>query len=242
MRLLNTESLQLEEVVSCTDRSYAILSHTWAEDEVSLHEMRDPTPATMLKAGFKKVASFCEVALQHGFEYVWIDTCCIDKKNSTELSEAINSMYKYYQNAVCFIYLADVLHHESKKTELGDLRRSAWLTRGWTLQELLANPRRRYLARDWAETSWGCDRILSQLTGIRLEVLDDPSLLASICVAERISWASRRTTTRPEDLAYCLLGIFDVSMPILYGEGLKKAFRRLQKEILEMRSDDTLFA
>ncbi|KUI59743.1 Vegetative incompatibility protein HET-E-1 [Cytospora mali] len=247
MRLLHTTSLQVEEFPDSVRRKYAILSHTWGQNEVSFEEMARHRRATFTtsKIGFKKIKRCCDVARRHGFEHVWIDTCCIDKRNSAELSEALNSMYRYYENAdVCFIYLADVRPTPDRIELLARIQRSKWNSRGWTLQELLASSKRRFLAGDWSEIQDQEELIgaMSTRTGIAQRVLDDRRLISTVCLAERMSWVSRRHTSRPEDLAYCLLGIFNISMPILYGEGLQKAFWRLQMEIMQASFDQTLFA
>jgi hypothetical protein len=180
---------------------------------------------------------------QAGFEYVWIDTCCIDKERSAELSEAINSMYRWYKEAqVCIAYLADVPSEDSPRSLYSALAMSRWFTRGWTLQELIAPPTVKFYGRDWREigTKWSLQKIISEVTGIPVEVLTTGDL-RDISVAQRMSWASRRETTRHEDLAYCLMGLFDVNMPILYGEG-ERAFTRLQEEIINISNDHSLFA
>lgn len=245
MRLLHTKTLQIEEISDSPQQKYAILSHIWGRDEVTFEEMSWPGASLAVKAGFRKIKRFCDTAQRHGFEYVWVDTCCIDKRNSAELSEAINSMYRYYEQAdECFIYLVDVPPIPDRAKMLFWLHMSEWHTRGWTLQELLASTKRRFFATDWSEIENHDDLIktISRSTGVDQKVLEDPRLIPTICLAERMSWVSTRRTTRPEDMAYCLLGIFNISMPILYGEGLGKAFRRLQMEIMQVSFDQTLFA
>lgn len=179
-----------------------------------------------------------------GLRYAWIDTCCIDKSSSAELSEAINSMYQWYsQAAFCYVYLEDLFPNESDEAGLSKCR---WITRGWTLQELLApkSARRvRFYDMTWNYRGSKVDfvDILSTCTGIQVPVLSGRVKTAECSIAERMSWASKRTTTRVEDTAYCLLGIFNVNMPLLYGEGMK-AFRRLQEEIIKRNNDLTIFA
>jgi hypothetical protein len=169
--------------------------------------------------------------------------CCIDKTSSAELSEAINSMYHWYRKAdVCFAYLEDV---PSAGTEfpLSSMANSRWFSRGWTLQELVAPQIIEFYASDWkflGTKEDSCDR-LSSITGIHAEALRNQPV-ESFSIAQKMSWASRRTTTRPEDIAYSLLGLFNVSMPVLYGEGAKKAFARLQEEIMKDSDDQSLFA
>lgn len=165
-------------------------------------------------------------------------SCCIDKTSTAELSEAINSMFRWYRNAaVCYAYLADV-------EEISQLADSRWLTRGWTLQELVAPKDLRFYTTDWKYLgSKGDPQLLDSLsraTHIERSVLSTGQF-ENVTIAKRMSWAAGRETTRVEDSAYCLLGIFDVNMPLLYGEG-RKAFRRLQEEILKVSDDHTLFA
>ena len=186
------------------------------------------------------------MALNDGWDWIWIDTCCIDKRSSAELSEAINSMYLWYREAqVCYAYLSDVcinvdtgepFYQHVYKT----FHESRWFRRGWTLQELLAPQSVVFYDRKWTElgTRSSLEHEVSLATGISIEFLNQP-LTAS--VAQKMFWASRRETTRIEDTAYCLLGIFDVNMPLLYGEG-PKAFQRLQEEILKVNADTSLFA
>lgn len=334
---------------------YAILSHTWGpeEDEVLFYDLSDLTKAT-LKTGWLKIDYTRKEALRKGLEYVWIDTCCIDKSSSAELTEAINSMFKWYQKAAaCYVYLYDVqyadqdepndpcptakqhvaAHAKSKKKKspssnersdqptslhafaknstdsclneeendktddhyLGDtvdhevgrdyredkrhpwsslfqsdleqsqfesflprtiswpehveiaFRHSRYFTRGWTLQELLApNPSHVYFfSAQWrylGPLPW-LRHLVGDITGIHASLLLEEHVrrLDAYSVAQRMSWASRRTTTRPEDVAYCLLGIFNINMPIIYGEG-DKAFFRLQQEILRNSQDHSILA
>src|ERR1700738_366061 len=106
MRLLHTQTLKLHEFFGADIPPYAILSHTWDEGEVSFQEWQSGDGN--LKAGYDKVRRCCQMAASDGFPYVWVDTCCIDKTSSSELSEAINSMYSWYRlSEVCYVYLAD---------------------------------------------------------------------------------------------------------------------------------------
>ncbi|KAK6841516.1 hypothetical protein PG989_009935 [Apiospora arundinis] len=239
MRLLYIETLELQEFNESDVPDYAILSHTWGKEEVSFEDMVKPTPDVRNKAGFHKIQDFASMAARHDFEYIWVDTGCIRKDSSSELSEAINSMYAWYRRARrCYVYLDDVDAYQ-----FNDLRKCRWLSRGWTLQEFIAPADINFYSKDWSLlfTKENDIRELSTMTGISLEIMltCDPSLAS---VAQRMSWAARRVTTRPEDMAYCLLGIFDVNMPMLYGEGRHKAFLRLQEEIMKKSDDQSLFA
>ena len=191
-----------------------------------------------------KIRDACAVARTNGFRYIWIDSCCIDKSSSSELSEAINSMYAWYARAiVCYAYLADVPAEEDHGAPRSKFRRSRWFTRGWTLQELIAPRHVEFIAQDW--TSIGSKHTLISLvegvTGVNERALLHLTSLDKFSVSQRLSWASRRQTTRVEDQAYSLLGIFDINMPALYGEG-ERAFRRLQEEIMRRIPDQSLFA
>jgi ankyrin repeat protein len=239
MRLLNTTQkiaggFETKEFFDDALPDYAILSHTWGEEEVSYHDLRNGDYANM--KGYAKIKKCCSIARSRNIAWVWIDTCCIDKASSAELTEAINSMYRWYQQAkVCYVFLEDVparLFPESR-----------WFTRGWTLQELIAPDTVVFLNRDWAEigTRDTLQREISECTGIPLTILSGVDELGAFSVAQRMSWASRRQTSRIEDRAYSLLGIFGINMPLIYGEGIR-AFIRLQEEIIRTLEDYTIFA
>ena len=242
MRLLNTTSITTKEFVGQDIPPYAILSHTWEKGEVLLADIRNGTAPS--KEGFAKILGCCTTAAEYGFDWVWIDTCCIDKTSSAELSEAINSMYRWYElSTICYVYLRDVSVAEGGALLSSiPLGHSRWFTRGWTLQELLAPRAVEFYSFDWKEigTKSSLATSLSYHTGIPTRVLHGESP-NSCSIAERMSWASSRQTTREEDMAYCLLGLFNVNMPLLYGEG-QKAFIRLQEQILKQEEDYSLFA
>jgi hypothetical protein len=236
MWLLDSKSLELKLYYDNNIPPYAILSHAWEENEVSFQQINGPRDQIQFHAGFIKIQRCCAQAATYGFEHVWIDTCCIDKTNSVELSEAINSMFNWYRNATeCYVYLADV-------TSLKDFGASRWFTRGWTLQELIAPDSAIFFNKDWIEmgTKTSLVREIAIITKIPIEVLlhqDGPKF----SVAQIMSWAANRQTTRVEDQGYCLLGLFGVNMPMIYGEG-QKAFLRLQHEIIKASTDQSLFA
>jgi hypothetical protein len=246
MRLLNTSTLVVEEFIQRKVPEYAILSHTWEAEEVTLDDMRSGRAIEL--QGYAKVKSFCQMALMDGFDYCWIDTCCIDKTSSSELSEAINSMYRWYEGScICYVYLPDVTESSDalptgENAECKGLAQARWFTRGWTLQELIEPAVVEFYNKDWKKIGTKNSLIpqLKDITGIDSDVLRGLSR-STPNAAVRMSWASRRKTTRVEDEAYCLLGIFRVNMPLLYGEG-RQAFRRLQEEILRSEEDYTLFA
>ncbi len=249
MWLLRTDFRELK-YFNKPPRQYAILSHVWDDNEQSFQDVRGflQVPASLdhdpLPWASEKIRCCCIYAASQGFRWVWIDTCCIDKTSSAELSEAINSMYRWYRDAtVCYVYLADVPASQDPYPTGSRFRNSNWFTRGWTLQELLAPVDVRFLSREWI---WIGDKVifatlLREITGIEIGVLTFQVPLSSVSVARRMLWASRRKTTRVEDEAYSLMGIFDVHMPTIYGEG-RRAFQRLQEEIMRTSPDHTLFA
>jgi hypothetical protein len=243
MRLINIESMVIEEFFGHQIPPYAILSHCWGKEELSLHDI-NKLDQEKSKHGFVKIKFTCRQAKVEGFKHAWIDTCCIDKSSSVELSEAINSMYKWYANAAtCYVYLEDINSSAITEETMDQLEKSRWFTRGWTLQELLAPQNVKFYDRHWREigTKKSLCKLLSKITRIPELVLQDRSYLKGAGVAQRMSWAANRQTTRLEDIAYCLLGLFDVNIPLLYGEG-EKAFLRLQEEILRVSDDQSLFA
>jgi hypothetical protein len=238
MHLLNTSTITLLDVNSDKPPAYAILSHRWEESEVTFQDMKDGTGVS--KVGYAKIVGCCAQAVEDGWKYVWIDSCCIDKSSSAELSEAINSMFRWYRDAqVCYAYLCDVPHtKDSHYAKNSAFCRSKWFTRGWTLQELLAPEIVVFFSQTWAEigTKSSLAPLISEITSI-----DNLFSFQKACVAQKMSWAARRQTTRVEDTAYCLMGLFDVNMPLIYGEG-DKAFVRLQLEILSSVDDESIFA
>jgi hypothetical protein len=248
MWLLDTDTLELKEFVDSHIPLYAIFSHTWGDEEISFHEMQSARELTQVKAGFTKIVGFCGLAKARGYRYAWMDTCCIDKRNSADLSEAINSMYRYYRDAgECLIYLSDVPtvvdDTVSRQQQLNYFRASRWFTRGWTLQELLAPKIRTFVSGDWIPIDDKGDLVdlLAEITNIDARLLRDRDLLSTFCTAKRMSWASTRQTTRSEDIAYSLMGIFNIYMPVIYGEGGQRAFRRLQEEIIRTSFDQSIF-
>ena len=243
MWLINTTTLELEEVSGHDAPPYAILSHTWQDDEVSFQDFQVPD-VRQRKAGFAKIEMTCAQAREDNLEYAWVDTCCINKTSSAELSEAINSMFNWYENSsVCYAYLPDVPSDDvNPSSETSAFAQSRWFTRGWTLQELIAPRKLEFYAQGWSRIASKAELtdLLETITGVRVETLEGQGM-KHVSVAERMSWASRRQTKRVEDMAYCLMGIFDVNMPMMYGEG-EKAFVRLQEEILKNSEDHSLFA
>ncbi|KAI6143091.1 heterokaryon incompatibility protein-domain-containing protein [Pisolithus tinctorius] len=234
---------------------YAILSHRWGaevgyKEMIGLMKMEErKRDEVKRRDGYQKIIKSCEQAAKDGYEWLWIDTCCIDKRSSSELSEAINSMYQWYQNAqVCYAYLNDVdeLAFPDKR-DVNKFDKSngwpEWFARGWTLQELIAPKEVVFFNKGWVSIGNKGDLAngLEDITGIPGEVLSGDLAPKDLCVAQIMSWAAERETTRVEDRAYSLMGLFGVNMPMLYGEG-KKAFRRLQLEIIRTSNDHSIFA
>jgi hypothetical protein len=214
---------------------------------------RRPTPEGL---GYKKLRGFCEKSKEYGCEYLWSDTCCINKESSSELEEAVRSMYRWYRDAfVCIVYLA-------KSSSVKDFSREPWFTRGWTLQELLAPERIRMYGKDWSPVCPAAEDVrggndfpfpndklshfmlhsISKVTHIyHVNIRDFNSRSPHLMVSTKMRWASKRKTTRIEDIAYSLLGIFDIMMPIAYGEG-ERAFQRLLEAIAQRSGDPSFFA
>ena len=296
MRLLNVNTLTFQEFFDKELPPYSILSHRWVGDEISYKDFRKgrrPESAGCRKV--QRFCSFIRerrksvfgpktetikissdetksIALElpgeegEAIQWVWVDSICIDKSSSAELSEAINSMFSWYANAKeCFVYMQDV-PSRAQTSALQFWRafdNSEWFKRGWTLQELLAPAAVFFCSSQWEvlgelqmakgmsmhfvdATSlqafgWSLNDRISQITGIQLQYLNGAEPIESATVARRMSWAAQRKTTRVEDEAYCLLGLFGVNMPLLYGEG-SKAFLRLQEEIIKQSDDLSIFA
>jgi len=246
MRLLHALRGEIISFISDADiPPYAILSHSWGEEEITLQDWQGMSTAALgRRKGHPKIRYCCEQALREGLEWVWVDTCCIDKTSSAELSESINSMFRWYANSkVCYAYLSDVDFRHDRAMFNSELCKSRWFTRGWTLQELIAPSVVMFYSKDWRllGSRSSLSGLIHSTTLIEPKFLNGANLqLAS--AAKKMSWAAHRQTSRTEDIAYCLLGIFDINMPLLYGEG-EKAFRRLQEEIIATNPEDhSLFA
>ncbi|KAI0505320.1 heterokaryon incompatibility protein-domain-containing protein [Xylaria bambusicola] len=244
MRLLRcdiTDKLRPVEFFNRTLPPYAILSHTWEADdeEVTFRDILDDTGQN--KSGYKKIRFCAKQAKKDGLQFIWVDSCCIDKSSSAELSEAINSMFCWYQGAEkCYVYLSDV---SAKGASRGKpppsqgrklcIHHSRWFTRSWTLQELLAPRIVEFFSQEWKHL--GSKTRLVRAIGCVTKIPDEALLgivaLSQFSINERMSWAEGRNATREEDTAYSLLGIFNVHMPLIYGEGQQNAFARLRREI-----------
>lgn len=228
---------------------YAILSHRWRDGEVSFQDCHGISNIAAdaeitEKPGYKKLKGSCSQALEDGYSYVWIDTCCIDKSSSAELSEAINSMYNLYERSQrCYAYLDDACSSEDPRAEGSRFRKSEWFTRGWTLQELIAPTHVVFFDAKWKEidSKASLADLIAQITRVDEAVLTDGMYAHETSIAQKMSWAGGRQTSKDEDQAYSLLGLFGVHMPTIYGEG-SLAFRRLQLEIMRVSTDHSIFA
>jgi hypothetical protein len=237
MRLLNVKTREVEDFDGDDVPDYAILSHRWEEEEVTIRNVETESGKTL--KGYYKIDMCCKEAASQSLGYIWADTACIDKTSSAELSEAINSMYRWYENArVCYVYLFDVADGDALPFE-----RSNWFTRGWTLQELLAPSELFFFDRAWKNVGTRRDRseVIAKITNIPVAALSERFIPSEYLIAEKMSWAANRETKRKEDRAYSLLGIFEVNMSMLYGEG-DNAFFRLQEEIIKISADQSIFA
>ncbi|KAI9862356.1 MAG: hypothetical protein M1813_004832 [Trichoglossum hirsutum] len=251
MRLLRLEddgefSLTKDLVGDDIIPPYAILSHTWGSDneEVTFKDLTNG--AGKDKPGYRKIRFCGKQAANDGLRFFWIDTCCINKSSSTELAEAINTMFRWYQEAArCYVYLSDVSvsgsveEDEISRRWKPAFKKSRWFTRGWTLQELIAPPSVEFFSKEEQRLGdkQSLEQTLHEITGIAVQALQG-SGLSHFSVNERMSWAEKRQTKREEDAAYSLLGIFDIQMPLIYGEGRKWALARLHKEIKESLKDE----
>ncbi|KAI0903097.1 HET-domain-containing protein [Ustulina deusta] len=247
MRLLHTKTLKLETFIGARRPHYAILSHTWGDDEVLFEDIQGKSVKKWKsKAGAGKVLKFAEICADLGIAYIWIDTCCIDKSSSSELSEAINSMYKWYQNSlVCYAYLSDIDSTKPKNLRIKDapFRESQWFRRGWTvslnykqLQELIAPADVQFSDQEWRLMGERANlaEMIHRITGIDESLLRNnnadsiSSNLRGCSVHTKMVWASGRITTRVEDRAYSLMG------------GGGRAFARLQEEIIKRTNDQSI--
>ena len=242
MRLLERDSngeFSLTEDLVNNLPAYAILSHTWGEDdqEVTFQDLMERSGKS--KAGYQKIRFCGEQAGRDGLRYFWVDTCCINKSDAAELQKSINSMFRWYKNAVkCYVYLSDVsipddkVKSQSKIDFESAFRTAKWFTRGWTLQELLAPSSVEFFSADSKRLGdkFSLEHLIHERTGIPVEALHgyDPTTFS---VDERVSWVAKRETKHEEDMAYSLLGIFDIFLPLNYGEGRDHAFSRLHQEV-----------
>lgn len=283
MRLLKTTNYALFEAHDIPTRfpHYAILSHTWTspQEEITYQDIKkrkDDIENNIYKqTGWSKLKKFCDRAAKDGWDWAWMDNCCIDKTNPADIQEAINAMFRYYQDAgLCYAYLKDVdalaaledagLLENEDPDEIAELKdiacpdslayealhsdfiKARWFSRGWTLQELLAPHYLVFVDREWrrigSRETWASE--IKEASSIEARHLTSfkPTDFQSCSIAMRLSWASRRVTTVEEDETYSLLGLFGISLPLIYGEGRWRAFDRLQRELITVYNDDSIFA
>ncbi|KAH8906637.1 HET-domain-containing protein [Coniochaeta sp. PMI_546] len=191
---------------------YAILSHTWGPEEVLFRDMADGIGKN--KASYAKIRFCGDQAWRDSLKFFWVDIYCIDKSDSAELQHALNSMFHWYRSAVkYYVYLAD----------------SRWFSRGWTLQELIATTTVEFFSKEGERpgNKESLEQEIHDITRIPRKALQGVPL-SDFSVAERMRWIEKRDTKYEEDKVYFLFGIFDVHMPVLYGEGRQKALKRLQ--------------
>ncbi|KAI0914589.1 HET-domain-containing protein [Ustulina deusta] len=260
MHLLDTTTYELRSDLQPIFRQegYAVLSHRWVGQEITFDQLKDETAG--LRSGkapartpqVDKIRGAAQTARDLGIRWIWIDSCCIDRANAVEQTESINSMFKWYRDAkVCITYLSDVQKDEPRVDAPGPERLdsverdgpSIWFSRGWTLQELLAPQDMRFYDKDWnfIGTRMTLARLLERTTGIDSHYLTGEKHFGTACIAAKMSWMAGRTTTRVEDIAYSMLGIFNINMTTQYGEGMR-AFMRLQQTLLSTSKDESLFA
>ncbi|KAI9164158.1 Vegetative incompatibility protein [Paramyrothecium foliicola] len=244
MRLINIESLVVIEFrCDSTIPPYVVVSHAWQNDEIFFGDLMDRDAASK-KAGFEKLQNACQIVRGLGMQWLWVDSICIDRSSSAELSEALNSMFQLYAKAnVCLVYLHDLAPSSDMSNRAAGLRNCIWIRRPWSLQEVIAPKQVHFYDSVWTfvGTKASLATYLNELMGIDRDVLVNKMDFARFSIAKRMSWASRCLASRIEDVAYSLLGILGVHLAIIYGEG-QRAFIRLQEEILKTTDDASLFA
>ncbi|KAF8445020.1 hypothetical protein L210DRAFT_3394323, partial [Boletus edulis BED1] len=228
---------------------YVMLSHRWEHGEplfqtvghISVYDL-EKSPANI------KLQTFCSLFGSLGFQWVWSDTCCINKKDNVVLQESLVAMFTWYHgSSLTIVYLRGVL---SESQHPGDLQRSSWNTRAWTYQEYVAAENIQFYTEDW-KPYLGLDMsnhkdspaIISEMEPVSGVSAQELAVLRPGLdkVREKLSLASTRQTTLVEDIAYSLLGIFDAAIPVIYGEGTR-AVGRLLEHILTGSRDVTILA
>jgi hypothetical protein len=250
MRLLNATTYDLQEFLDRDSRpQYAILSHRWANKEIIYGTLN---PSNLRNEDFKsqqldKIRGTCRIARQNNLNWVWIDSCNINKESTVELNRSLNSMFQWYQEAAeCYTYLSDVLalgQDASVFKQQGSEKISEWFERGWTLQELLAPKTMTFFDKHWVAigTRSQLASQIESITDIEARFLDGSERFRAASIATKLSWAAHRKTTVEADMAYCLLGIFDVDLVPIPGEG-RREFLRLQQRLIQKYNDESIFA
>lgn len=258
MRLLDTTTFELSSnsLSVFKQEGYAIFSHRWSVSEITFKELGGHID-TLRAAGTtplkspqqEKIRGACQIARAKGIRWMWIDTCCLDKSSTAEISEFLNSMFQWYRDAkLCITYLSDVVRKGDGREDFSDEggRPSVWFSRGWALQELLAPRHLEFFDKNWDPIGDRAELAeqIEKTTNIQSKYLkgetegEDPR---AACIAMKFSWIANRQTERDEDMAYSILGLCGVTMGPQYGEGWG-AFMRLQKELLSISGDESLFA
>ncbi|KAF2467971.1 HET-domain-containing protein, partial [Lindgomyces ingoldianus] len=230
--------LVLTDFAKRTIPPYAILSHRWWGDDLEVHYQEVLNNTYASKDGYRKIRFCAEQAAQDELQYFWVDTCCFDRYNSRERSNAVNSMFRWYQNAAkCYVFLRDVsvataTDAQQQSTWEARFQASEWFTRAWTLQELIAPASVEFFSSEGQRLGdkESLLQLIHNITSIPLEALQGCPL-EKFSVSDRMTWARTRKATEPEDHAYCLLGVLNVQIPLTYGEGKEKALSRLQDEV-----------
>lgn len=259
MRLLNTTSLNFHtgEHTDFREEGYAVLSHRWIPQEITLDQFGSHVEELRFGAGalsplLEKIRGACKTVRSKGIKWIWIDSCCIDKRDLVETTEAINAMYRWYRNSsLCIVYLYDVKKNDAITTadphifdRLGQERPSEWFSRGWTLQELLAPRQLEFYDKEWTYigTKKEMKTAIATITRINEDYLTGKKDFTTACIAQKMSWMAGRTTTKEEDIAYSMVGLFGITLTPVYGEGMR-AFTRLQEILMSSRfMEESLFA
>jgi Heterokaryon incompatibility protein (HET) len=247
LKLVGPGEFSLVQVPTHNTLPYAILSHTWIDgQEVTYQELISGTGKS--KISYEKIKFCGEQATKGGLLYFWVDTCCIDKSDPDELSTAINSMFRWYRNAKkCYVYLADVttsgygvdIQANPSIWEVA-FRGSKWFTRGWTLQELIAPEIVEFYSKEGKllGDKASLEKLVHEITRIPIQALQG-NPFSDFSIDERKGWAVQRQTTKEEDIVYCLLGLCEVSMPPIYGEGKEVALKRLEMTVKGFSKDSS---
>jgi hypothetical protein len=224
--------------------AYAMLSHRWEAQELGF---KDIPQEGVYSSTFDKVRNLCREARRHNLHWAWVDTCCIDQTNSVEVQKSISSMFSWYrESALTIIYLSDVVESTDQALFL-----SQWFRRGWTLQELLAAKVIRLYKKDWTpfyqSTAFNHKDVPEILVALQSVTGIQKSYLKFYCPSVehprmKLRWACKRETKEKEDEAYCLMGIFGITISVTYGpyEEGHHAFSRLLMEIMKRTGDATL--
>ncbi|KIO10640.1 hypothetical protein M404DRAFT_128934, partial [Pisolithus tinctorius Marx 270] len=230
---------------------YVMFSHVWQGNEPSFQDINDVEsksvwnlPDTPLN---EKLRNFCKEVRRLGHNWAWSDTCCIDKSTSSTLNQSLTSMYKWYANSVAtLVFLAGVAH----PSKSGDLARSIWMTRAWTLQELLSPNVIFFYDSEWKPYLGDTGSNHKESPDIMQELADATEIPrgtivtfspADLGVHEKLRLASMRSATVEEDVAYSLIGIFKSDIRPQYGEGTD-ALGHLLEEIVARSGEVTVLA